>query len=157
MDVNKIAELARAIIAETAAGTTVTVPDVAPDGFVYVNPTGPRGVGKSRLWPKPFPNLANPAQGEMVLGYADRCSDVINPATKAPYWQHGRWPQLAGFNPYMSPNGMSEMLDRITFPLDWQTQSEIDYQAGLPQGEVPSVDPWISHPQTGQEVSIEGQ
>ena len=107
-------------------------PDTPPAGFVYVRPTGPQGAGKARLWPKPYRHEGQrPQDGEMLWAYADRCSKTTNPQTGVPCWPHGNWPDVPGFNPYLSVNGLAEMLDRDLYPFDWMPQEEIDRQEAM--------------------------
>jgi len=128
MDASILIAKLQAIIAELSGSPP---PLTAPPGYVAVRPTGPRGAGKVRFWPEGWPNLGSPRDGEMILAYADRCSRIVDPATGHPFWQHGRWPSLPGFDPYQAPSGMSEMLDRLTYHDDWATQEELDMAARL--------------------------
>jgi hypothetical protein len=122
MDVPQVRSMIAAVIAaiDGAAAAPVSGP---PPGFVYVNPTGPQGSGKTRLWPQPHPE-----QGELLLGYATRCMNVIDATTGLPYYQPGRYGPILQGAGAGAPN-MADALDRITYPTDWMTQPELDAQA----------------------------
>ena len=127
MDTSSIIAKLQAIIADLGGSGTLET----PPGFVAIRPTGAQGVGRVRFWPAGNANLADPRNGEMVLAYADRCSRIVDPATGHPFWQHGRWPELPGFNPYETASGMSEMLDRLQYSRDWMTQEQLDTAVAL--------------------------
>jgi hypothetical protein len=156
MDSNAVITILQSLINEIRAGSG-EASAVVPPGMVAIRPVGAHGQGKVRFWPQPYANLVNPATGEMILAYADRCSTTVNPATNTPYWVHGRWPQVAGFNPYTTPSGMAEMLDRQLYPDDWATQEELDRQAAVAAANAGT--PWCSTPEDvgGIPISIEGQ
>jgi len=121
MESKDIVQKLQAIIAEIGGGPVTEA--TAPPGFVYVNPTGPQGAGKHRLWP-------DVVEGEMAWGYAQRMEKTINTATGLPYYPVGRYVIIG---PAQSAWGgtLPETLDRLMHPYDWMTQQELDMDAAL--------------------------
>ena len=158
MDIAQVTVALRNLLAEIEGNApAASVSQHAPPGFVCITPSGPLGAGKSRLWPQPYANLANPRNGEMVLGYSTRCAKLTDPTTGKPYWQAGRWPSLPGFNPYLTDSGMAEMLDRQTYPDEWMSQEDLDRRAATAEANAGA--PWVSTPEVPADVGvpIEGQ
>jgi hypothetical protein len=122
---------------------------VAPPGFVYVNPTGPEGADKARLWPTPHPE-----KGEMLLGYATRCMNTVDPVTNLPIYPRGQYGMILQGAAKGNPN-FAEALDRIRYPRDWMTQADLDMAAALAARDAGAK--WISDPPADSSVPIDGQ
>lgn len=120
-------------LADKIEGTVTVSPGEPPEGFVAVRPTGPQGAGKVRFWPKPFRvEGQRPQDGEMSMAYAIRCQNTLSPQTGQPCLNGGRnIPNVPGFNPYHTVDGLAEMLDRYVYSQDWADQAELDRQAEL--------------------------
>lgn len=97
-----------------------------PENFVAIRPTGPRGAGKVRIWPKPYRVEGQaPQDGEIWWAYLQRCQGMRNPWTGELCFQPGRnAPEVPGFNPYSSVNGLAEMADRATYAMDWMSEED---------------------------------
>lgn len=130
---NPLAAQLRAIADQLDGAAASAPPPAAPPNMVIVRPTGPRGVGKTRMWPDPNAVLNYAGQPvETITGYASQ----INANWGSTHFDFASQAGLIylitdGMRQAVKPgrDGFPELLDRLAYPKDWQTQDEIDRAA----------------------------
>ena len=112
-------------------GNPNTVEIAAPPGFVTVQPTGPKGAGKTRFWPVPIhqnPDDPTAYYDVNYLSYLGRMMRFTNTfAGKGePYCQPGRY--TSAFYPSPGDDALSfpQRADKSVNPFDWFDQPMLD-------------------------------
>ena len=145
--------LRAALVAALAAldGTTVEAVEVVPAGMVAVRPTGSRASVKVRYWPEPV------ADDFSAWGYVLRVAKMRDKDGHA--WilpeQTGR---LLRGTPTGTPTGASfaEVADRATYPLDWMSAEDWQYEEALQQRDRELRAVWVSADKPAEEaVAVE--
>ena len=142
--------LRAALVAALAAldGTTVAAVEVVPAGMVAVRPTGSRASVKVRYWPEP-----DLSQDISAWGYVLRVAKMRDKDGHA--WilpeQTGR---LLRGTPAGTPAGasFSEVADRATYPLDWMSEEDWQYEEALQKRDRELRAVWVSGDKPAEEA-----
>lgn len=130
---NPLSAQLRAIADQLDGAAASAPPPATPPNMVAVRPTGPLGQGKTRLYPNPDAVMNYAGQPvETIGGYASQIQenwgsthfDFRTQAGLLYIIPTGTWQAVAP-----GRAGFPEVLDRMAYPRDWMTQSEIDRAA----------------------------